>query len=49
MHTLTKKIATSTNIACMQIEITKKYRDLEQMEKMKKMINAIKSCIQEIV
>lgn len=49
MHTLTKKIATSTDVACMQIEITKKYRDLEQMEKMQKMINAIKSCIQKIV
>ncbi len=49
MHTLTKKIATSTDIACMQIEITKKYRDLEQMEKMQKIINAIKLCIQEFV
>ena len=44
MHTLTKKIASSTNIACMQIEITRKYRDLEKMEKV---INAIKSWIQE--
>ena len=49
MHTLTKKIATSTDVACMQIEITKKYRDLEQIEKMQKVINAIKSCIQKIV
>ena len=47
MHTLTKKIASSTNIACMQIEITRKYRDLEQVEKMEKIINAIKSWIQE--
>ena len=47
MHTLTKKIASSTNIACMQIEITRKYRDLEQVEKMEKVINAIKSWIQE--
>lgn len=48
MHTLTKKIASSTNIACMQIEITRKYRDLEQVEKMEKIINAIKSWIKEI-
>ena len=48
MHTLTKKIASSTNIACMQIEITRKYRDLEQVEKMEKVINAIKSWIKEI-
>lgn len=48
MHTLTKKIASSTNIACMQIEITKKYRDLEQIEKMQKVINAIRVWIQEI-
>ena len=47
MHTLTKKIASSTNIACIQIEITRKYRDLEQVEKMEKVINAIKSWIQE--
>lgn len=47
MHTLTKKIATNTDVACMQIEITKKYRDLEQMEKMQKVIKAIKSYIQE--
>lgn len=49
MHTLTKKIATNTDIACMQIEITKKYRNLEDIEKMQKVINAIKVCIQEIV
>lgn len=48
MHTLTKKIVSSTNIACMQIEITRKYRDLEQVEKMEKIINAIKSWIKEI-
>lgn len=48
MHTLTKKIASSTNIACMQIEITRKYRDLEQVEKMEKIINAIKSWIKEV-
>ena len=47
MHTLTKKIASSTKIACMQIEITRKYRDLEQVEKMGKVVNAIKSWIQE--
>lgn len=47
MHTLTKKIASSTNIACMQIEITRKYLDLESSRKMEKVINAIKSWIQE--
>ena len=49
MHTLTKKIATNTDIACMQIEITKKYRNLEDIEKMQKVINAIKACIQEFI
>lgn len=48
MHTLTKKIASSTNIACMQIEIIRKYRDLEQVENMEKIMNAIKTWIQEI-
>jgi len=49
MHTLTKKIATNTDIACMQIEITKKYRNLEDIEKMQKVINVIKACIQEFI
>ena len=48
MHTLTKKIASCTDVACMQIEITKTYRDLEQIEKMQKVINAIRAWIQEI-
>ena len=48
MHTLTKKIASCTDVTCMQIEITKTYRDLEQIEKMQKVINAIRAWIQEI-
>ena len=41
MHTLTKKVATNTKIACMQIEFTKKYRDISQIQNLKKALNAI--------
>ena len=41
LHTLTKKIAINTNIACMQIEFTKKYRDINQIQNLEKALNAI--------
>ena len=47
LHTITKTISSKTEIPAMQIEITKKYRDLNQIENMKKIIEYIKELITE--
>ena len=46
MHTLTKKIALNVDIPCMQIEITKKYRDLDQINNLEKVLNAITESVE---
>lgn len=45
LHTITKTVAVNTNIPCMQIEITKKYRIIDDIENMEKVIKSIEEFI----
>lgn len=49
LHTITKTVAVNTNIPAMQIEIVKKYRDINDIENMKKVIKSIVDFINESV
>ena len=44
-HTICKTIAEKTSIPCIEIEIAKKYRDIENFEEIIKIINALKEYI----
>lgn len=47
LHTITKTVATNTKIPCMQIELTRKYRNIEDFEKMKKIIDIMVELIKD--
>ena len=47
LHTITKTVAINTKIPCMQIELTRKYRSIEDFEKMRKIIDIIVELIKD--
>lgn len=49
IHTICKTISEKTMIPCIEIEIAKKYRDIENFEELTKMILALRKYIKEIV
>lgn len=48
LHTISNYIATKTKIPCMQIEITKKYRNIEDIKNMNKVIKSIIELIEKM-
>lgn len=48
IHTISKTIAETTKIPCIQLEIVGKYRYHEQIEGVEKLINAVQEWIKEI-
>lgn len=49
LHTVANTIARKTKIPCMQIEIAKKYRDIEQFNNIKIMLNFLEEYLRNIL